>query len=135
MSNMISVTDFRSNVADIVNRVRYKNETIFLTRGSTVVAKIVGVEPSYPYAKQVKAARRVAGNFVQAVVYDTEKSIAWLAERIFALIKFLTEKVRESVFILFEWFKRWLGICFIVEKESWFGTTAGRRRRRMGRAA
>ncbi len=135
MSNIISVTDFRNHVSDIVNRVHYKNETIFLTRGSTVVAKIVGIEPSYPYAKQVKAAQRVAGNFVQAIVYDTEKSLAWLAGRIFIFMKFLGEKAREGILIAFEWLKRWLGICFMVEKESWFGAAGGGKRRKMGRAA
>lgn len=129
MSNIISVTDFRNHVSDIVNRVHYKNETIFLTRGSTVVAKIVGIEPSYPYAKQVKAARRVAGNFVQAIVYDTEKSLAWFAERMLAVTKFLAEKVRDAVLIAFEWLKRWVGICLTVEKESWFRTSEPKRRR------
>jgi antitoxin (DNA-binding transcriptional repressor) of toxin-antitoxin stability system len=129
MSNIISVTDFRNHVSDIVNRVHYKNETIFLTRGSTVVAKIVGIEPSYPYAKQVKAARRVAGNFVQAIVYDTEKSLAWMVERTLVFLKFLGKKAREGVLIAFEWLKRWLGICFMVEKESWFGSSQNLKRR------
>lgn len=130
MSNIISVTDFRSHVSDVVNRVHYKNETIFLTRGSTVVAKITGVEPTYPYARQIKAARVKAGGFAQAAAGDVGKFITHMAGKVGAGVRYLFQKAWEGILLLVELFKRWVGICFLVEKESWSVGAAGAKRRR-----
>jgi antitoxin (DNA-binding transcriptional repressor) of toxin-antitoxin stability system len=130
MSNIISVTDFRSHVSEIVNRVHYKNETIFLMRGATVVAKITGVEPSYPYARQIKAARVQTGNFVQAVVFDIGKLVTHAVEKVAEGVRFLVRKIWELTLLSIELFKRWVGICLMVEKESWLAGAAGAKRRR-----
>lgn len=131
MSNIISVTDFRNHVSEIVNRVHYKNETIFLMRGATVVAKITGVAPSYPYARQIKAARVKANGFMQAVIGDFVKLLTHMVKIIAAGVKFVSQKTWGIILLIIEGIKRWVGICLAVEKESWFGSSTAFTKRRM----
>ena len=38
--NVINISDFRNNISEYINRVIYKNESILLKRGKTIVAKL-----------------------------------------------------------------------------------------------
>jgi len=128
MSNIISVTDFRNHVSEIVNRVHYKNETIFLMRGATVVAKITGVEPSYPYARQIKAARVKTQTFLQAVGYDVAQIVATVIKSIIAGLKFMAARGWVLTILALDLFKRWLKLCLALEQE--IGSPANLTKRR-----
>lgn len=39
--NIISITDFRNNIGTYIDKVIYNDETFFLKKGKSVVAKIV----------------------------------------------------------------------------------------------
>lgn len=131
MSNIISVTDFRNHVSDVVNRVHYKNETIFLMRGATVVAKISGVAPTYPYARQIKAARTRAQSFVGAITSDLVKIAGRVGQVVTIFVRNLAEKVGKLILAGVNLLKHWVAICFAVDREIWFGQAVKRRKCRI----
>ena len=47
--NIVSVTDFRNNISDYLNRLTYNNESFFIKKGKLVVAKIIKAD--YPNKK------------------------------------------------------------------------------------
>lgn len=40
MGITISITDFRNNISDYINRIIYKDEFFYLKRGKSIVAKV-----------------------------------------------------------------------------------------------
>lgn len=117
MSNIISVTEFRTNVSDIVNRVRYQNEIIFLTRGNTVVAKLMGVAPAYPYHQELKAAAASAHNLIEALAIDAWRISLIVAVKVKTGVKVIFEKGKRAAVLSAAFFKRWLEAAMKVEKE------------------
>ncbi len=117
MSNIISVTDFRTNVSDIINRVRYQNETIFLTRGTTVVAKLSGVAPGYRYDQELKVAAANARNLGQALAIDIWRLIYVIASKLKSLTVILVEKTKTASISIGKFLKRWVLASLSVERE------------------
>lgn len=40
MNNIVSISDFRNNISDYINRVVYNNDSILIKKGKKVVAKV-----------------------------------------------------------------------------------------------
>lgn len=40
MTSIINVSDFRNNIADYINKIKYNNDTFLLKKGKSIVAKI-----------------------------------------------------------------------------------------------
>ena len=60
MSTEISCRDFRDNLADVLNRIEYRNESFVITRRGKPVAIITPYEPPVYEAEEVKASRTPA---------------------------------------------------------------------------
>ncbi len=41
MNNIVSISDFRNNISDYVNRVRYNKDSFLLKKGKSIVARVV----------------------------------------------------------------------------------------------
>lgn len=126
MSNIVSITEFRNNIAEVVNRVRYRNETIYLVRGKTLVAKVIRVDDYLPETTKNRkgrpafALRASAGEagFVPAAWMIFGKGFRELREfgRAFgrrfmktASLGFKQGSIK---------FRRWVKFCFSFQK-SW----------------
>src|SRR4030067_1117127 len=79
MSNIVSVTDFRNNIADVLNRVKYRNETIYLVRGKTLVAKVSKVDDYLPITAKNRKGPTEAG-FLPAVFALAKRELGEIRE-------------------------------------------------------
>lgn len=41
MNNIVNISEFRNNISDYINRVRYKKDSFLLKKGKSIVAKVV----------------------------------------------------------------------------------------------
>jgi len=41
MSNIVNVSDFRNNISDYINRVRYNKDSFLLKKGKSIVARVI----------------------------------------------------------------------------------------------
>ena len=41
MNNIVNISDFRNNISDYINRVRYNKDSFLLKKGKSIVAKVV----------------------------------------------------------------------------------------------
>ena len=112
---MIAVTDFRSQIADVVNRVRYQKETIFLTKGKSIVAKIVPTESSYPLEKELKEAKIMGLHLGKDLVQAFLQFLRFLAE----CAKILVKKGNEQGKVFAKQFKsgffKWVKLAGEIE--------------------
>jgi hypothetical protein len=118
MSNIVSVTDFRNNVADVLNRVKYRNETIYLIRGKTLVAKISKVDDYLPARVKSRNQQQVATGFIPAVRVVLGREIGEIRETGRKLGKKIWKAGREGATVLQFKFKRWVKFCMSFQK-SW----------------
>ncbi|PJC30479.1 hypothetical protein CO051_05495 [Candidatus Roizmanbacteria bacterium CG_4_9_14_0_2_um_filter_39_13] len=54
MNNIISISDFRNNISDYINRVTYNKDSFLLKRGKSIVAKIVVYQEKKEYLAEDK---------------------------------------------------------------------------------
>ena len=60
MNNIISISDFRNNISDYINRVTYKKESFLLKKGKSIVAKVITYDKNKKQIKN-KSVSRFAG--------------------------------------------------------------------------
>jgi antitoxin (DNA-binding transcriptional repressor) of toxin-antitoxin stability system len=118
MSNIVSVTDFRNNIADVLNRVKYRQETIYLIRGKTLVAKISKVDDYLPARVKSRKQENVAVGFFPAVKVIATRELGELREFGGKMGKQIAKKTLEGATILHFKFKRWVKFCASFQK-SW----------------
>ena len=41
MNNIVSISDFRNNISDYINRVVYNKDSFLLKKGKSIVAKVI----------------------------------------------------------------------------------------------
>jgi hypothetical protein len=118
MSNIVSVTDFRNNVADVLNRVKYRNETIYLIRGKTLVAKISKVDDYLPARVKSRNQQKVATGLIPAVRVVATRELGELREFWGRFGKKMYKAIRDGATVLQFKFKRWVKFCASFQK-SW----------------
>lgn len=116
MSNIVSVTDFRNNIADVLNRVRYRNETIYLIRGKTLVAKVSKVDDYLPARVSSRKQANISTGFLAATKVVLGKEFGrfkefggWISRK---LVKNLLGSLKLVSFKL----RRWVKFCFAFQK-------------------
>ena len=57
MNNIISISDFRNNISDYINRVTYKKESFLLKKGKSIVAKVITYDKNKKQIKNTSVSR------------------------------------------------------------------------------
>lgn len=98
-----------------MNRVRYQKETIFLTKGKSVVAKIVPTESSYLLEKELKEAKisLVHGTGVGARSFL--HFLKWLGQKLIIGLKKGKETGGKGLVLLNFGFKKWFKLAASLE--------------------
>lgn len=59
--NIINISAFRNNISDYINRLIYKNESILLKKGKSIVAKITPYDETNKTGKNSKGLLELSG--------------------------------------------------------------------------
>ncbi|MEK7633777.1 MAG: hypothetical protein AAB437_02955 [Patescibacteria group bacterium] len=54
MNNIVNVSDFRNNISDYINRVRYNKDSFLLKKGKSIVARVVFYKEQKEYLTEDK---------------------------------------------------------------------------------